>query len=721
MMDTVTHFAELTAIHLAAASIQVVILIVIVAAMETVARRASSAFRYWLWMIVLVRLCVPVGVSLPSGARQFIHQYVYDRVPSFRSGITTTSMSPTTTVQPINVPVSVTTPIITSAEPSRTVPPASVFGFFYLGTAALLGGVIVFRHNRLSRLIARSSGEAPRELSRQMNRIRLRFGITREVDLLVVDDIRFAIPAVMGISRPAIILPRTLAENSRADILESVFVHELVHIKRYDLIVNYLQIIIQVLYFFHPFVWFVNWRIRRLREDVCDDMSVQALDGARARYSGGILEAVAALNRGPFLQFTSICLCEPSSSIGKRIKRIMRQTHVENVRLPARSIAALVCIASAGLFVSCAINPFNTNSSESSSVMKGADYYPLMPGNNWLYHREPKNNSIQNSRTYTQYVDHTEKLSGNECSVVMARDTETGEFYGTSYFGYDAAGNVLYHAIGTDIGILMDFTPPYIVLPAELSKGSTWENTLEMHNEAMPDSVLYSTWSFRVERTDEKVSVPAGTFDNCLKISRINTDSDGNILSEDVIFYANNVGCIREIRVQPADQAFREDLVKFTSGESSTAGAHANGDTQGSGVTADYTAGSSGTLEKDGPASHRSADRVMELHVMKNSAKQTELESESASGSISAPLDDSLLFVFFKTTGYGIVLKDTPQDIMIFRQTVKRINEDDIYDTVRITYDESGLEGAVIGLKGIVEAMGFATEIVLPGLTGQAH
>ncbi|MBN1291769.1 MAG: hypothetical protein JXB48_08005, partial [Candidatus Latescibacteria bacterium] len=53
--------------HLWAVSWQVTILIAVIWLVDRLSFRASSLFRYWLWMIVLLRLCVPVSIELPTG------------------------------------------------------------------------------------------------------------------------------------------------------------------------------------------------------------------------------------------------------------------------------------------------------------------------------------------------------------------------------------------------------------------------------------------------------------------------------------------------------------------------------------------------------------------------------------------------------------------------------------------------------------------------------
>lgn len=57
----------------------------------------------------------------------------------------------------------------------------------------------------------------------------------------------------------------------------TVLLHELSHIARFDAAVNVLQILAQAIFWFHPFVWWVNKKIRQEREKCCDEMAVAQL------------------------------------------------------------------------------------------------------------------------------------------------------------------------------------------------------------------------------------------------------------------------------------------------------------------------------------------------------------------------------------------------------------------------------------------------------------
>ncbi len=87
---------------------------------------------------------------------------------------------------------------------------------------------------------------------------------------------RAAVPTVVGVLRPTILLPLAIVSGMTIQQVEVLLAHELAHIRRYDPIVNILQRLIEAFLFFHPAMWLVSRRIRSERELCCDDWVVRA-------------------------------------------------------------------------------------------------------------------------------------------------------------------------------------------------------------------------------------------------------------------------------------------------------------------------------------------------------------------------------------------------------------------------------------------------------------
>ena len=81
-------------------------------------------------------------------------------------------------------------------------------------------------------------------------------------------------PAGRSCCHPATLLGLTTQQ------LEAVLAHELAHIRRYDYLVNLLQMAVETLLFYHPAVWWTSSRIRHERELCCDDLAVASCGDA---------------------------------------------------------------------------------------------------------------------------------------------------------------------------------------------------------------------------------------------------------------------------------------------------------------------------------------------------------------------------------------------------------------------------------------------------------
>ncbi len=97
------------------------------------------------------------------------------------------------------------------------------------------------------------------------------------------------VPMVIGIFKPAIILPITVISGLKLEQIELILAHELAHVKRYDYFFNIIQTVIETLFFYHPAIWWISKQIRKERENACDDIAI-AVTGSATDYAQALLE-----------------------------------------------------------------------------------------------------------------------------------------------------------------------------------------------------------------------------------------------------------------------------------------------------------------------------------------------------------------------------------------------------------------------------------------------
>lgn len=107
-----------------------------------------------------------------------------------------------------------------------------------------------------------------------------RFNISQHVDFR--ESSRILSPMVIGVARPLVLVPIGMFTGFTASQIEAVLAHELAHIRRYDYLINLLQSIIEIIFFFHPAIWWLSVRINTERENCCDDLALTVCEDRMA-------------------------------------------------------------------------------------------------------------------------------------------------------------------------------------------------------------------------------------------------------------------------------------------------------------------------------------------------------------------------------------------------------------------------------------------------------
>ncbi len=96
--------------------------------------------------------------------------------------------------------------------------------------------------------------------------------ISKKIVLLQSDILN--IPCVIGYFKPIILFPAAMFSALPVKEVEAILIHELGHIRRNDFLVNIIQNIVEVVFFFNPAVIWVSTLIKTEREICCDDIAV---------------------------------------------------------------------------------------------------------------------------------------------------------------------------------------------------------------------------------------------------------------------------------------------------------------------------------------------------------------------------------------------------------------------------------------------------------------
>ena len=82
------------------------------------------------------------------------------------------------------------------------------------------------------------------------------------------------VPMAIGYLKPVVLLPLGALNGVPTQQMEAILAHELAHIQRRDYLMNMIQSLLEVIFFYHPVVWWLSRNIRIERENICDDIAI---------------------------------------------------------------------------------------------------------------------------------------------------------------------------------------------------------------------------------------------------------------------------------------------------------------------------------------------------------------------------------------------------------------------------------------------------------------
>jgi len=184
---------------------------------------------------------------------------------------------------------------------------------------------------------------APAALEASLERLREAFRHPRPVRLVVSDLVDS--PLVVGFWRAVILVPAAALLALPEASLEAVLAHELAHITRRDFLVNFLQNVAEVVFFYHPAVWWLSREIRAEREHCCDDAAAVHCGGG-LRFAQALAD-LEALRHGPP---TQLAPSGHGGSLMHRIKRLlMPMLPTQTLTRPGLLALAAVTVLASGV------------------------------------------------------------------------------------------------------------------------------------------------------------------------------------------------------------------------------------------------------------------------------------------------------------------------------------------------------------------------------------
>jgi len=297
--------------YLLTQSWQIAILVAAVAAATWLLRNKSAHVRYLLWLIVLAKCLVPPLVTVPLAV-------LPQEKPTLLLELQTPS--PMITEPVASAPAPQVNPQVPVVVPPRTrVDMRQWLAIAWITGVSIFVVVAVVKALQTICWLRRERKPLPAELHSSIEGLFRDFGGLPK--LWLVDGI--GQPFVWGLLRGSIYLPANFVKVNDAEYRRDILGHELSHILRFDAAVNLLQVMAQAVFWFHPFVWWANKKIRAEREKCCDEMAIARLGAKVKDYSSAIVNILVCEYEST-RPVPSLAVAGPVKNIEERIKTMLR-------------------------------------------------------------------------------------------------------------------------------------------------------------------------------------------------------------------------------------------------------------------------------------------------------------------------------------------------------------------------------------------------------------
>lgn len=346
------------------------VIAVLLAAGPLLGRRFTAKWRYWAWLLIAVRLLLPVGITLPQPVVTLPQPQGEFTYPVSREEPAPTEPAPVG--DPIQVvpgaaendpyqqiETGMTAPTGPSAETpkpaepaitptpagTRSIPVMEAVGWCWAAGTALfllwqLGSYLALRA-KLSRSRRPLTDEA---ILAVLERESAAAGRQKP---LPVYTAAVGSPMIVGAIKPTLLLPEM---ELTAEQLSLVFRHELIHYRRRDIWYKLLLMLANAIHWFNPMVWLMVYAADRDLELSCDEAVVAGRDEAYREEYGRCLLAVVRAGMSRRTLFTTN-FYSGKKTLKNRLATIFDTTkkHRGTLALAALLLAAAV----AGSLVAC--------------------------------------------------------------------------------------------------------------------------------------------------------------------------------------------------------------------------------------------------------------------------------------------------------------------------------------------------------------------------------
>ncbi|PEQ57565.1 transcriptional regulator [Bacillus cereus] len=325
--------------------------------------KLTPRWQYMLWIILIIRLVLPWS---PDSSYSIYSVLTYKNDDAFISSqnpvasiLTKERMQELKNIdntKDLTKEDTYTSSSTQTYNNEKTVPFYTIFIYIWLTGVILLCFATFIMNRRLLLYIKKQPVITDEKIIQIFEKCKHSMSIQRNIPLFVSGKV--SSPTVFGFIRPKLLLSTVHMEILDEQQLRYIFYHELAHIKRRDVGVNWLMHGLLILNWFNPILWYAYSCMREDQELACDALALTCIDSEEQIAYGHTIISLLE-HYSSYYQVPSIANFSKNKRALKRRILMIKKFQKKSYRWSAIGAVAVIAVSSVSLLNARADQPTN--------------------------------------------------------------------------------------------------------------------------------------------------------------------------------------------------------------------------------------------------------------------------------------------------------------------------------------------------------------------------
>ncbi|MDI6508163.1 M56 family metallopeptidase [Bacillus wiedmannii] len=241
-------------------------------------------------------------------------------------------------------------------QDDETIPFYTICMYFWLTGVILLSVATFIMNRRLLLYIKKQPVITDEKIVQIFEKCKQSMSIQRNIPLFVSGKV--SSPTVFGFIRPKLLLSTVHIKILDEQQLRYIFYHELAHIKRRDVGVNWLMHGLLILNWFNPILWYAYSCMREDQELACDALALTCINSEEQIAYGHTIISLLEHYSG-YYQVPSVANFSKNKRMLKRRILMIKKFKKNSYRWSALGVVAVIAVSSVSLLNARADKPAN--------------------------------------------------------------------------------------------------------------------------------------------------------------------------------------------------------------------------------------------------------------------------------------------------------------------------------------------------------------------------